>query len=366
MKTRGIRVLFFLICFVFSYNFVLSYVRAATVGLQVSNTLFDLELLPGTSAKGSVMVTNQSSVSPLPVRISLLLWNLKEDSDDIEFVNSSEELNAAKWFQLEGGEDNILKPGENRDIHFLIAVPKTASLGSYFVMMKFQAVLPGAYINEGSSAAIPEIGSLFFIKIGQLNLNNTTDQYSAKLVSLVLTSRNQKVKTIREALIPKANAGFFDSAIQKLDMKILNNGLYHFKSDGFVEIKNWYGGVVSKVPLPAKYLLPNKTRTIEVPMESQNTNTEIPGFLTGLWNSLYATLYENTYFGPYAAVLHLNIPGRNPLVTQVSFWVVPWKFWAPAIFILLGFSFFMVRFRKRFILAFKALLAKPRRNGTLN
>ena len=330
--------------------------HAASLGLAVDNTLFDIALLPGESHQDSFEVLNKSDSSALPISISLTLWDTKNDQGDIEFVENTAELNATKWFSFASGTEAILKPGEERKIYFKIEPPKTTPPGSYFIMARMNPALPAIYFNEGETRQVPQIGVLFFIKISPLALDAALPSYQGSVKSVEIVSKSNQVRSLKDLMINKANAGFLDEAVQKIILGVSNDGIYHFKSSGYVEIKNWYGAKIAAIDLPEKYVLPGRIRKIEV--STLPLAGDFTGFWAKLWNAAYATIRDNTYFGPYTAVIHLNIPERGPSETSVSFWVVPWKFWLPVLIILVGAVMIIIRLRKRLKLAFAALIGR--------
>src|SRR3989338_5819461 len=86
--------------FVLSYFFVISYVTAGEIGLAVTRNRFDIEMLSGDTYKGD-----------LAVYVELALWNIKEDSEDIEFVEAEPLLNATRWFEIQPRDFILDKDG---------------------------------------------------------------------------------------------------------------------------------------------------------------------------------------------------------------------------------------------------------------
>ncbi len=233
---------------VFLYFFAFPQARAEEIGLAVTKNTFDLEILIGDSYQGNLAVFNQSAKVALPVNIQLSLWNLKEDSDDIEFVMSEPALNAAKWFEVNPTK-MILEPDGSQGIDFKINVPEDASTGTYLVMMRFQAVLPEHYFEEEGPRFVPELGVLFFIKISSLNLDGIKNPYQVEIISV--EPKDASHIKLLEDIISKAKAGIFEDAVKTLTAKIRNTGVYHFKASGFVEIKNLFGQSRSGKSIPA-------------------------------------------------------------------------------------------------------------------
>ena len=379
-------------------------VRAAELGLGVSKSIYDIEILPGGRHDDSITLVNNSKDSALPVHVMFSLWQLKESSDDIEFVQSSPELNAAKWFAVEDGPrmatntqptnnheskklttsqvvnddgrgklttsqvvnsaDYLLEPKEERRIYFSITPPKDAPAGSYFVMMRFQTVPPN--FGGGGLESIPEIGVLFFIKIPALSLEGGDSGYGAEIKSLDVVSKNNKTHTIANLLVPEARAGVsaealakagvFDDAVEKVLANIQNTGIFYFKSSGTLEIKNWYGGTVANINLPQRYILPSRARSVEINVLPSPVAPP-PSFFGGILNSIFSFLNSNSYVGPYTATLHLNMPDGKSTVVKFGFWVVPWKFWGPLLLVIGLITFVVFRFRTRFIAAVRVLFS---------
>jgi len=336
---------FFIIVFSFSFFiFNLSAARAAEIGLGVTKDTFDLEILPGDSYEGNLTVFNRSKEVPLPFHIELALWNLKEDSEDIEFVKAESALNAAKWFDFKQGKDFILDVARSRRVDFMIEPPEDVAPGAHFVMMRLQAVLPEHYFEDqglasGGPRLIPEVGVLFFIKISPFTLEGEQGLYAAQILSF--ETEGASPLPLLGKIIPQARASVFEDMVKSFAAKIRNTGLYHFKASGYVEMKNIFGITVARADVPGRYLLPNRNRAFAIPVIKEGES-----FLKNL-----------SYVGPYSARMALNIPGQaEPLEMEERFWVFPWKMLG-SVLLTITILFFL---RKRIQAAVKALLAGSR------
>lgn len=324
----------------------------AEVGLGVTKDTFDLQILPGDSYKGNLTVFNKSKEVPLPFHIELALWNLKQDSEDIEFVKAEPALNAAKWFTFKEGTDFILDVARSRRVDFVIEPPKDVAPGAHFVMMRLQAVLPEHYFAEGGPASpsqggprlIPEVGVLFFIKIPSLTLEGEQGLYAAQILSF--ETKGASPLPLLGRIIPQAKASVFEDMVKSFATKIRNTGLYHFKASGYVEMKNIFGITVAKADIPGRYLLPNRNRAFAIPVIKEGES---------FWKNI-------SYAGPYSARMVLNIPGQSaPLEMEESFWVFPWKMLSLVLPTLIILFFLRKRIRgagKRIFAALKALFRK--------
>lgn len=336
----------------FLYSIYPLSLKAEEIGLAVTKNTFDLEILAGDSYKDNLVVFNQSVKAALPVSIELTPWDLKKDSDDIEFVMAEPALNATKWFNLDP-ENLILDPGGSREINFTVEVPAGVSPGTYLAMMRLKAVFPEHYFEEQGPRFIPELGVLFFIKVSALSLDGGKNPYQAEIISV--DPKKAKRIGIMEKIISTAKAGVFEDVIKTLTAKVRNTGLYHFKASGFVEIKNLFGKTVYKTELENRYLLPNRSRDLDIrvfPPPPEKTGSA----MKDLRNSISYSLKENSYLGPYNAVLTLNVPDEPPVVFQTDFWIIPWKFWLPAAIIFCALFYVLIKFKNRIRSFFKILM----------
>ena len=339
----------------------------AQTGLAIDRAIFDIALAPGESHTDNLKVMNTNGTNALPLHISLSPWDTKGDSDDIEFVQNEPELNAARWFRFKESKQNnfdyILKPSEEHTINFDIAVPKTAAPGSYLAMMRFQAV---PTVNEGLRQ-VPEIGVLFFVKVAALNIDART-AYSAELISAELILKNDKRKTISDVLLPKANAGLVDSALKKIGVKIKNTGIYHFRSGGDIKLTNMFGRQVAYAPIPLRYFIPGKARSIEVDFAPAPEDVPPPTIWSRVVASSLSFFYDNSFLGRYTATIALKNTSEGKSTEEsvplgqadlgeysLSFWIIPWKFWTMLLSSFLLAFWAYRHFRDRFGPAIRAL-----------
>lgn len=326
---------------------------AQSVGFSLAKNIFDLEIPSGGSYEGKAIIINNPESSPTPIHVELTLWDLSDETDDLEFITSEPALNAVKWFSFEDGTDFILNAGEDREVNFTVNIPSDTPPGSYFVTMRFQSVLPEYYFGTDGPRFIPEIATLFFIKVPVFTLEGDSGQYSAEIISL--NPEGDKIPFV-ENLLPRANAGVFDGAVKKLLADIRNDGVFHFKMSGTVEIKNIFGRTVVEEPLPQRYLLPDKSRKIDIAVLPPPEIKNLP-LLQRIFKSITYNLKTNTYLGPYSAKVVLEIPGEPPTVRSANFWVIPWQFWL-TLGVFIAFAMLLSRkFGKNFTQRFK-LFAK--------
>ncbi|OGY61103.1 MAG: hypothetical protein A3I33_00905 [Candidatus Colwellbacteria bacterium RIFCSPLOWO2_02_FULL_45_11] len=327
--------------------------HAQSIGFSVSKNIFDIETPAGTSYSDTVVVLNNPESLVTPIHIELAMWNLAEDSEDIEFITAEPALNATTWFTFDDGRDLILEPGEERELDFEINIPADTPPGSYLVAMRFQSVLPEYYFENEGPRFIPELDILLFIRVPLLTLEGDQSLYSAQIDSL---SPNGDKVPIVQYILPKADAGVFDAAVEKLLAEIRNDGIYHFKMSGTIEINNIFGRTVASRALPGRILIPNRTRSIEIPVLTSPDVSDL-SFFERAFKSMAYKLRTNTYFGPYNAVAILSVPENDlPVVKSVSFWVIPWQFWLTLAVIILGGLMVFRRFGHKLIGRFRLFI----------
>jgi len=322
--------------------------NAQTVGFSITKNVLDVEVPSGDSYDGSIVIFNNPDSLITPVHIELSEWNLSDETEDIEFVTNNPELNPARWFSL-NSKDFILDPNEDKEIDFTINVPKGTPPGSYLVMMRFQSVLPSFYFGEDNLKFAPEIDAVFFIKVPALSLEGDVSEYSASIVSL--EPEGNKIPGVGNVL-PRANAGVFDSAVKKILAGITNDGIYHFKVAGTIQIKNIFGRDVINEPLPERYLIPSKTRNIDIAVLPP-PDTKSISFFGKVIKKITYFFKTNSYFGPYSAIITLEIPNEPPVVKSANFWVIPWQFWLILGLLIPGLAVLFRRLRGDFLKRFK-------------
>ena len=298
--------------------------NAQAIGFSLSKSIFDIEVPAGGSHEDTIVIQNNFDSLITPVHVEFSMWNLKEDSDDVEFVLAEPALNATRWFTIEGGPDFILDANEEKELRFVMDVPSDTPPGSYLVSMRFQSVLPEFYFREEGPRVIPEIATLFFIRVPILSIDGTKSLYGAEIESL--EPEGDSVP-FAERILPRASAGVFDSAVRKLVAGVRNDGIYHFKMSGTIEIKNIFGRTLVSEPLPARILLPDRTRNIDIAVLPKPNTEDLP-FFPRIFKSITYNIRTNTYFGPYRAIATLIVPENDlPVVKTANFWVIPWQFW---------------------------------------
>jgi hypothetical protein len=199
----------------------------------------------------------------------------------------------------------LLKPREVKQVPVTINVPKDASPGAHYGVIRFTGTPP--------------------------DLEDTGVSLSASLGALVLLKVNGAVK--EELTLAKFFAThndkpgpLFEGAPIKFNTHVKNNGNMFEAPTGNITIKNMFGKTIAAVNinLEKRYVLPDSTR-------------EFSGMLDK------SVIGDKMLFGRYTAQLKLTYgTDKKTLESTLSFWVVPYKLIGGGIALLI-IGFFTLR-----------------------
>lgn len=361
-----------------SYSFA-QVASAASLGFLVSKSIFDAEILPGTTYQDEIIIANTSTDVALPLHLQLSVWDLSEGSEEnISFVAVEDEVNPLKWFSLvtsggktmrdvatlkplAAGHDFILAPGEEERLRFRVRPPDDVAPGTYLVSMRFQAAVPEHYYETSAGPRfIPEMATLFFLRVPYFSLDGAQTNYAAEILDIGLKDENQPVTGV----IQVAKADVLDDAAKIIAAKIKNTGAFYFRADGLMRISSWTGKVIKDIPLPPKYMLPGKVRTLEIPLSADTGN--------GILKKVGKYVADNSYFGKYTATIILNYPhagegaefaAGNFVEKSIQFWVFPWRFMLIVAGIVGLITIFIKRFGGRIARALRVIFSFGKKRG---
>jgi hypothetical protein len=202
-----------------------------------------------------------------------------------------------------------LVPREVKTMQITINVPKDASPGGHYGLIRFTATPP----------ALKSSGVSLSTSLGALMLVTVNGAVSEKL-SVSDFSVNYKGKT----------ASVFQSGPLNFAERIKNEGNIHEQPTGQVIIKDMFGRKVAtlNINLPPRNILPASTRKFEQPLDK-------------------SVIGNKRLFGRYTASLTVNY-GKNKQSTtsSLAFWVIPYRLIAIVILALIA-GFFVLRYAIR-------------------
>ncbi len=186
--------------------------------------------------------------------------------------------------------------GQRIQIPVTIELPKTAAPGGFYAAMivsnapsKLGATTTGAAEAPGATI-ISRIASLFFVRVnGPVTQSGHLSDFRVKEKGPVYQNANLTFQI------------YFN-----------NDGNVHLVPYGYITVKNMWGATVDQLPVDAYFALPHSLRYREIP-----------------WGRTAA-------FGRYTAEVSLNRGyGSTTDVLKISIWVIPWKWIAIVLLILL-------------------------------
>lgn len=199
-----------------------------------------------------------------------------------------------------------LTPKQIKNLPVTINVPKNASPGGHYGVIRFTATPPDL---KGQGVSL-----------------------SASLGSLVLLTVRGDIKhklSVQSFKVEKNNkpGSLFESTPVTLVEQIKNTGNVHEEPTGMITIKDMFGHTVARagVNQSLRNVLPGSTRMFSEPLDK-------------------AALGSRKLFGRYTASMKLTYgPNKTVLAASVSFWIIPWKL-IIGIIILLILGFFLIRY----------------------
>jgi hypothetical protein len=216
----------------------------------------------------------------------------------------------------------LLKSKQIKTLDVVINVPKSASPGGHYGVIRFTGTPPGLTGSGVSLSA--SLGALMLITVnGDIKENLTVQQFSVGMLN--------SDKTVGKA------ANFFEAAPLAFTELIKNEGNIHEKPTGQVIIKDMFGKPVAglNINLPPRNILPDSTRKF-----TQNLDKSVIG--------------TKRLFGHYTATLTVKYGKDQMLTAKQSFWVIPWKLILFIVILLIGGFFglrYLIRRYNRFIIS---------------
>lgn len=199
-----------------------------------------------------------------------------------------------------------LSPQQIKSLDVTINVPKNASPGGHYCVIRFTGI-PPQLKGQGVSLSA-SLGALVLLTVnGNIKHNLDAQQFTV--------SKNGHP------------GSFFSSAPLSFSELIRNNGNVQEQPTGLITVKDMFGRTTAVVLVntPPHNVLPASTRKFTEQLDS-------------------SVLGNKHLFGHYTATMNLTYgPNKTPLTAKVSFWVIPWKL-ILGIVIALIIIFFLLRY----------------------
>lgn len=198
-----------------------------------------------------------------------------------------------------------LKPREIKTLPITISVPKDASPGGYYGVIRFTANPPEL---DGTGVSLSaSLGSLVLLKV------NGVAKEELSLVSFTASANNKSGR-------------IFENIPIKFSERIKNSGNIFEQPTGLVTITDVFGKKVATLPInqPPGNILPQSIRKFDEKLDK-------------------SVLGNKRLFGRYHAELKVNYGSNKQVLTSsLYFWVIPYKL-ISIIIVLLIIAFFVIR-----------------------
>jgi hypothetical protein len=259
----------------------------------ISPLVLEASVNPGASEKLNLILTNETT-EELFLSGSLEPFKPKGDQGAVELVDQESAGQALSWVHL-GVESLALKPGEKAIVPVEINVPRTASVGGYYLAAIWSTIADPAK-KDSQVKITSRVGSLILLKV------NGAVKEGLKVVNFSLGN----------------NRSWYSGLPVDFNLKMENNGNVHEKPSGFLEIKDIFGRITDSVPFnqDQKNILPQSERIF---VASWGDNHKV-----GFWASLVNEV-KNFKIGKYSARIDLEYGDNQTTVSspEIHFWIIP-------------------------------------------
>jgi hypothetical protein len=185
--------------------------------------------------------------------------------------------------------------GEAKSATVTIKVPKDASPGGHYGVVRFTALPPEGSTNQVALNA--SIGTLVLLHVsGDVKVETGIEEFKTGQYSIYRDGQGAEVTEFQ------AKTMFEQGPIQ-LQVRIRNSGNVHIKPQGTITIKNMWGSTVAQLPY-------NSTNGNVLPGSIRKFDSQFEG---------------KRLFGRYRAELAIQYGDGQTLNQTIRFWVIPYK-----------------------------------------
>lgn len=244
--------------------------------IVISPTKIEMNADPGDRATREISLTNRTGE---PVTFQFTTEDFQGSTDPSQATvfmgETSSPWGAADWIEPEVSSI-VLDQGETLTLTATIRVPPNAEPGGHYAALFASWAIDE--VEDGAAIQVTKrVGTLFLITVsGNIVHDATLDKPEVK--------------------------GFSEYGPVNIGLVFNNHGNVHAKPTGKVVIRNIFGQTVAQIPVEEWVVLPDSSRRTLVQ-----------------WGGKY-------HFGRYTASAEIGYSEeRSLLISQTSFWVIPWK-----------------------------------------
>lgn len=268
-------------------------------GFQISPVLVELNGDPGKQYTINIKLKNVTP-NTLATKFQVNDFGAKGENGDPEIFLDEREKST---YSLKSWVDDIpsytLKSQESKTIPVTINISSNAEPGGHYGVVRFTGVAPELVKDKSEVALSGSIGTLLLVRVsGDVKVNATVEEFFTA----------QKTK----------KSSFFETGPITFVERIKNTGNVHIKPTGSVVVKDMFGKTKAnlKVNDPPSNVLPDSIRRFE------------------------QQLNKKWMFGRYTADLSLAYGTTGQvMISQLVFWVIPWKFISVVVLLLIALFF---------------------------
>jgi hypothetical protein len=252
-------------------------------GLEISPPLLDLKADPGKLLTADVKVRNVTGETlAVNAQFEDFLAN-GEDGQPRILLNSKEKSPYSIKDWLSAPASVSLKPGERRTLALSINVPKNASPGGHYGLVRFTGTPPG--MEETGLARSASVGTLILVNV-------SGDVAESAKIAEIYTSH----KGSRRSL--------FEYGPVDITVRVHNTGNVHLKPKGTLQVTDMFG------------------REVTTSHFNQTGRNVLPGSI----RKFDQKVDKNILFGRYTVKADVVYGADNKIAASAgSFWVVPYK-----------------------------------------
>jgi hypothetical protein len=252
-------------------------------GLEISPPLLDLKADPGQTLSTKVQIRNVTKGALITKAQFEDFLASGEDGQPRILLGEGEKSPYSIKDWLQAPSDVRLEAGERKAIDVTINVPKDASPGGHYGVVRFTGTPPEVE-NSGVSLSA-SVGTLML-------LNISGDAKQSARVAELYTSRNGK------------RGSLFEYGPLGITTRVENDGNVHFQPKGTLLITDTFG------------------RTVSVAQFNQENRNILPGSIRKFENNFD----KKFLFGKYTVQADIVYGSDNQITSaKTTFWVIPYK-----------------------------------------
>ncbi len=229
--------------------------------ISVAPHTFDITAEPGEEISKKIKIYNRSNLA-IPLSIKVKDFDAMDETG--ELIAADKESPVSHW--LDFNEENlIVDPGKTEEINFTLKIPSDAELKGYYALIFLEADISTYFFNESKLQVIPGLGVPFMLKVGDLPSSDTLTvlEYSVS-ADHRLPKIEKALNFLAKPFLDGSEIPVVESGEPSFVVKLKNNGAYHVKLIGEINLSGLGWKLENDLELPPSTVLPGRTRIVTV------------------------------------------------------------------------------------------------------